>query len=188
MRARPPRVVMVGESAVGKTSLINYAKNGSIDENVRATTAANFFHYETSEFPIKVCDIWDTAGMEQYQALNSKYYESAQGAILTFDISSFASFERLDAIHKEVIEKAKTLPLIVVAANKSDAKDSEDVTEEEITEWCDKHGCKFFYTSAKTGENVIKLFDYVARALPESDENLSSLVITEDNHEIKHCC
>ena len=188
MKTRNPRVVLCGEVSTGKTSLVHFAINRAKTESPRTTTAALFSNYSTTDFPIRTIDIWDTAGMEQYRSLNSGYFESANGAILVFDITNYHTFEALEDFLKEFLEKTRYSPVIVVAANKVDLKDQEDVTEDEITEWCQAHGCTWFYTSALTGENVIKMFDYIARALPEIEETMSTVTVDEQREVVKHCC
>jgi small GTP-binding protein len=185
---KTPRVVLCGSMSSGKTSLAHYAVNNSKIDMVRPTTGAMFSRYSTSDFPIRSIDLWDTAGMEQYQSLNAGYYESANGAILVFDITSRSSFEKLEFFLKELLEKARAVPTIVVAANKYDLKaDEEEVTEDEIEEWCKSHGFLWFYTSALTGYNVIRLFDTITRNIPEIEETVSAISI-ENQEVVNRCC
>ncbi|EAY12522.1 small GTP-binding protein, putative [Trichomonas vaginalis G3] len=189
MKTRNPRCVMIGTTSVGKTTLVHYAINGTKTDSTRPTTAALFSHFETREFPIRQMDIWDTAGMEQYQSLNSEYFKGANGAILVFDITNFQSFEKLEPMYKDLLSYARSVPIIAVAANKCDRRnEAEEVTQEEIETWCKAHGCQFFYTSAITGENVMELFDHMARLLPEEVETVSSVSLEDNAEVIKHCC
>lgn len=189
MKTRNPRCVMVGSTSVGKTTLVHYAVNGVKTDYTRPTTAALFSHFETREFPIRQMDIWDTAGMEQYQSLNAEYFKGANGAILVFDVTNFHTFEKLDQLYKDLLAYSRNVPIVAVAANKSDLKkDNEEVTQEEIEAWCKGHGCPYYYTSAITGENVMELFDYMARTLPEEVEAISSVSLEDNAEVIKHCC
>ena len=186
--SKSPRVVLCGSISTGKTSLVHYAVNNTKIEATRPTTGALFSHYSTSDFPIRTIDIWDTAGMEQYQSLNAGYYESANGAILVFDITTYSSFEKLETLLKEILGKARSVPVIYVAANKYDMKENEEVTEEEINTWCKGHGFQWFYTSAITGHNVIKLFDTITRNIPEIEDPISTITVDEPQEVAKHCC
>ena len=100
------KIVIVGDSGVGKTNLITRYLKNDFKPETKATIGVEFSDkkYIYKNKTIKV-QIWDTAGQERYRSLTSMYYKGAKGAIFVYDISSKNSFESID---KWLIEMKKT--------------------------------------------------------------------------------
>jgi small GTP-binding protein len=139
------RVVTIGETAVGKTSLINRLINGKFVENENPTIGGNFLMYnETIQEHRVELQIWDTAGQEKYRSLSPIYCRDASGGILVFDLTNKETFLKLDNWRKIFTDAASQNALLYVVANKADMKDKFQVTIEEAEEWAEENGCPFF--------------------------------------------
>ncbi|OHT00135.1 Ras-related protein Rab5 [Tritrichomonas foetus] len=190
IKAKIPRIVVLGDTSVGKTSILNRLMQGAFDENAAATTSAAFFFYQPpAEDDVQDLQIWDTAGMEQYRSLNSLYYRNASAALLVFDVTSPSSFASLDKWHTDFVSNGPLQDLVVLAGNKSDLDFAVD--KDLVNLWCEKHHTKCFYTSAKSGENINDLFVYLSKIVPSLSESQEpECVILEKPSEPskKFCC
>lgn len=116
-------------------------------------------------------EIWDTAGQERYKSLAPMYYRNANAAILMFDLTDSQSFEKMIKWENELRLQAPENLIIKIVGNKSDLKNkptSNLVDDAKIVDFINTHqGLEFVETSAKTGENVEKLFQLIAQDLPD---------------------
>jgi len=188
MRTGKPKVVLVGDSSVGKTSMVNFLKSGCYINDSRATTAAMYFQYQSNEIQGRAIDIWDTAGMEQYQSLNSIYYEKASGVILACDLCKKRSLEKLNQYYEDISNHARGTPLFILVGCKNDLKKGHEVSQTDLMNWATEHGCRWFVTSSLTGENIVELFEYVVANTPENEQSLSTIILEEKHYEVEHCC
>ena len=107
----PLKVIILGDSGVGKTSLLNRYVNNKFDNRYQATIGADFRTKETEvEGTLVTLQIWDTAGQERYQSLGSAFYRGADACLLVFDLSSQESFRNLTAWHHEFMVQAGEVP------------------------------------------------------------------------------
>lgn len=159
------KVVVVGDAAVGKTSLIVRYVKGVYNPSYIITLGVNFFVQDIGIGTQKLrMQIWDTAGQERFGPVRQKYYMGARGALLVFDQSNKESFQRLDFWMDEVQRIAGDIPCVLVG-NKADLMPS--VTSEEIQEFVSKHNLAYVETSAKTGQNTVKPFFLLASLVLE---------------------
>eukprot|EP00755_Sulcionema_specki_P033651 Sspe_Gene.101231::Locus_75825_Transcript_1_1_Confidence_1.000_Length_952::g.101231::m.101231/K07921/RAB34; Ras-related protein Rab-34 len=171
------KIIVIGDSGVGKTALIRRIVEGSYDPNYKATIGVDFLqqHYEVFGIPF-LLSIWDTAGQERYQAMTRTYYNNSQAAILVYDVNDSTSFESittrwLPELRSVIHEK---IPLFLVG-NKSDLVHY--VSEKEATALALKEGMEYWPMSVKEnaifGKNGTKpapvqsLFDRVSSILVE---------------------
>jgi small GTP-binding protein len=173
------RVVLIGNAAVGKTSLFSRLIDNSFDEFERQTTGAQWrpFTYEADLGRIEL-QIWDTAGQEKFRSLGPLYYRKAAGAVAVFDITKSQSFDDLDTWISAFVEIAGTEATIFVAGNKADLEKDRQVCATVAAEWARDKGAQFYETSAKTGLNVREMFEKLAVALSRA-RNLTTNA--EDN-------
>jgi small GTP-binding protein len=183
MKTSVPRIVMLGSTSVGKTSLINRIVSDKFDTTLPPTTGAGFFQYKSPEPNSREIQIWDTAGMERFRSLNSIYYHRAVGAILVFDLTNYESFQALESWRQEFVSKTNPNAVIVLSGNKNDKEDDFEVEQSDIDAYVNEHGLKFFRTSAQTGENVIELITTLVSLLPPSE--VETTPIESEN---KGCC
>eukprot|EP01083_Nonionella_stella_P079748 218939_1 len=164
------KVIILGDSGVGKTSLMNKFVNDKFSKQYKATIGADFLTKEILiDDKLVTMQIWDTAGQERFQSLGVAFYRGADSCILVYDITDQKSFDSLDLWMDEFIAQAaprnpKEFPFVVLG-NKSDlAKTKRQVADAKARSWCkNKNDIPFFETSAKDNTNVEQAFQTVAR-------------------------
>merc|ERR1712205_70261 len=170
------KVIILGDSSVGKTSLMNQYVNKKFNTQYKATIGADFLTKEVS-IPERVVtmQIWDTAGQERFQSLGVAFYRGADACILVFDLTSKKSFQNLNTWREEFLVQSgpsdhDNFPFVVLG-NKVDLKDSRMVSVKEANQYCKENKiCSkdssdqpmFFETSAKDSKNVQAAFTTVA--------------------------
>jgi small GTP-binding protein len=166
------KVVLVGESGVGKTSIITQFIDQTFQEDQQSTTGGTFStksvkcgNNKTLKF-----EIWDTAGQERYRSLTKMFYKDANAAILVYDITRKDSFEQLKLYWAEQIKECPENIILVIAANKSDLFQKEEVDEEEARKLASDLGAIFVGTSAKQVESINQLFIEIAKKYTGSEQ------------------
>lgn len=113
--------------------------------------------------------IWDTAGQEHFRAVTRSYFRNAAGCLLVYDVTRRQTFAHVQDWLNDILEQAGEDITICLVGNKSDLEDSRQVTADEAEQWAKDNGIqRFVETSAKTGENVIKAYEEVARLIHEN--------------------
>ena len=163
IQAPQPRVVMIGDSSVGKTALVYRMCQGEWMEPA-PTVTTSFFSYHASDG--QEIQFWDTAGTERYRAVNSVYYHNATGAILVFDLTNRQSFDSLSSWVDEFMSLAQPGAILAVAGNKCDLQNQFQVSPEEGEQWAKSQNFDYFTTSAQSGFHVSELAEYMAQNLP----------------------
>ncbi|XP_048110000.1 ras-related protein Rab-7a isoform X1 [Alosa alosa] len=179
------KVIMMGNSGVGKSSLMNRFVNHRFTNLFRATIGTDFLTKEISvEGRSVVLHIWDTAGTERFQSLGTAFFRASHCCLLVFDVTSTASFYALDTwLHEFLSQQVKPLsptnfPLVVVG-NKTDLKNRQ-VSREEAQRWCRVAGADYIEGSAKEDVNVEKSFHQAACAALQYFEVKEDSVDTTD--------
>ena len=156
------KIVLVGDSGVGKTNLVKRFIDGQVPENLTNTIAVDFFSKDLmiKNHSVKV-QFWDTAGQEKYRAIANAYYKNAQGAIIVYEITNRETFENVSKWLQELNEFGEKGITVLLIGNKIDLKENRQVSFEEGQKIADAKGALFFETSAKTNEenSVTKAFD-----------------------------
>ena len=178
------KLVILGEVAVGKSSIAQRFVNGKFTNLHNPTVGALFLtkKIKVNDKYIKY-DIWDTAGQERYHSLTPMYYKNARAAVVVFDVTSSSSFERAQKWMTELFEKATPGIVIALCGNKIDLENRQ-VSKEEAEEYANKVGCLYMEVSAKTNENIDELFNQIGSRLPMIEEE-KPIVIIDDNNENK---
>ena len=159
------KIVIIGDAAVGKTSLINRFVEAKFKEDYRPTLGANLLRQNVE---IKVdgkqflCTlvIWDIAGQSRFELIRSLYFKGCVGAFLVYDCTRPTTFENITNIwlNELLINTGSTLSFVLIG-NKIDLKDSQSVLKEEGMELAEEiNATEFIETSAKSGENVTNAF------------------------------
>lgn len=155
------KVVFVGNSAVGKTSIINQYMYDSVSNDHEPTVGIDFFaktlHLEGRDIRMQ---IWDTAGQEKFHSLIPSYIRDSTVAVFVFDITQRQTFDDLEKWFKMVIDIAN--PQFVIVGNKCDLEANREVTKEEIAKYAESKSAKYIETSAVTPTNIKELFNIVA--------------------------
>lgn len=172
------RLVVLGDYAVGKSSIAcRYVRN-EFHQNEESTIGAafvsrtifcrgNYIKYE----------IWDTAGQERYNSLIPMYYRGAQVALIVYDITSRRSFDRAKSWVLELSQEKPKDFLKVIVGNKSDLEESREVSFAEGCEYAHTNNLLFYETSAKDGTNIESVFSDIAGVLPSAEEGDRDVVI-----------
>lgn len=169
------KLVLLGESAVGKSSLVLRFVKDQFDDYRESTIGAAFLTQTISldDTTTVKFEIWDTAGQERYKSLAPMYYRNANCAVVVYDITAPASLDKAKAWVKELQRQANDNIVIALAGNKLDlANDTTSGSSKRAIETSDAEayareaGLLFFETSAKTSENVKELFTAIAQKLP----------------------
>jgi small GTP-binding protein len=162
------RIVLIGDSAVGKTSILNRLVADIFNERESPTVGANFYNYTTTVDSLCVeLQVWDTAGQETFQALGPIYYRGAVGAVAVFDITKPETFSALVSWITSFSDVAGTKTKIAIVGNKTDLEDDRKVGTNEASDWALQAGYLFFEASAQSGEGVSAIFEGIARAVSQ---------------------
>ncbi|CCK71899.1 Rab family GTPase VPS21 KNAG_0I01080 [Huiozyma naganishii CBS 8797] len=185
------KLVLLGEVAVGKSSIVLRFVSNDFAENKEPTIGAAFLtqRVNINEHTIKF-EIWDTAGQERFASLAPMYYRNAQAALVVYDVTKPQSFIKARHWVKELHEQASKDIIIALVGNKIDMLD-EDPTErkvarEEGEKLAQEENLLFFETSAKTGANVNEVFLKIGENVPlkqaaDGSNNGSGLNVRRDN-------
>lgn len=160
--------LLLGESAVGKSSLVLRFVKGQFHEYQESTIGAAFLTQTVclDDTTVKF-EIWDTAGQERYHSLAPMYYRGAQAAIVVYDLTNPDTFVRAKNWIKELQRQANPNIVIALVANKLDLAAKRSVSEDEAKAYSDENGLLFIETSAKSGVNVNEVFVAIAKKLPK---------------------
>ena len=156
------KVVLVGESGVGKTCIIQRYVNNDYNENTESTTASTYTYkvvdYKQYNKSISF-DIWDTAGQELYRAMAKNFYLNAAIGILVYDVRRKDSFQALkDYWYEQLKQSGEENMVFGLAGNKCDLFQEEQVSEEEGKKFANSIGAIFHLTSCKESIGIDDLF------------------------------
>ncbi|KAK9448038.1 ras family-domain-containing protein [Limtongia smithiae] len=162
------KLVLLGESAVGKSSLVLRFVKDQFDDYRESTIGAAFLTQTIAldDSTTVKFEIWDTAGQERYKSLAPMYYRNANCAVVVYDITQAASLDKAKSWVKELQRQANENIIIALAGNKLDLEAKRQVDKSVAEAYAQECGLLFFETSAKSGENVTELFTAIAKALP----------------------
>jgi Ras-related protein Rab-11A len=153
------KIIIVGDSGVGKTNLLKRFVQNTYDEDTKATVGVEFFSnsYYINDKLIKI-ELWDTAGQERYKSITSAYYRGASGAIIVYDVTSKSSFKNVDKWFHEILEYASKNIKILMIGNKTDLKENIEISTEMSKDKGIELSIPVMETSAKNASNVKKAF------------------------------
>ena len=153
------KVVVVGDSGVGKTNLIKRFVSNTYNPNTKATVGVEFLSksYKINDQVFKI-EIWDTAGQERYKSITAAYYKGAKGALIVYDITQKDSFENINKWMSEVRDKSTKDLKILIVGNKTDLVNERQVSTEEALSKAKELESPVMEASALDGSNVKAAF------------------------------
>ena len=192
------QLLIIGDSTVGKTSIITRFANGTFNSNYLATVGLdNFTKDEIIDNKTIRIKIWDTAGQERYKSLTKGFFRNAEGVMLVYDVTNSETYENLkywmQSIKNNLGENMGEIPIIIIG-NKIDCQERE-VSVEEAENFWKEQGFPYFETSAKTGENIENTIKFLVKKVinvkeGNKDENKdytkSIKIEKDDKNEVKN--
>ena len=180
------KMILVGDSGVGKTNILSRYVNNEFSESTKSTVGVELGYKieEVNNTKVKV-QIWDTAGQERYKSITNTYYKGAKGALIVYDISRKESFLNVDKWIGDLKEFGEKNVCILLIGNKCDLENIRQVSTDEVSKKAQQYNIGFCETSALSAKNIDfafqKLIKLVAEKLPQTDEkygNQSSVIST----------
>ena len=187
------QLLIIGDSTVGKTSILSCFANGTFNSNYLATVGLENFTKDEiiDDKPIRI-KIWDTAGQERYKSLTKGFFRNAEGVMLVYDVTNSETYENLkfwlQSIKNNISSDMGDLPIIIIG-NKIDLEERE-VQFKEAEKFWKEQGYQYFETSAKTGENIDNTIKTLVKMVvnvkegkkkEENLENNNNIVLDKNN-------
>ncbi len=159
------KITIIGEPAVGKTSLSRRFVTGKFEADYLTTIGVDVYRKDMKiDDRAFVFQIWDLGGQEKYEKVRQNFYKGATGAILVFDLLRPDTFERLDYWIEEMKRNAGPIPF-AICGNKIDLVKGKNrkISKTHAEKFAKKIGASYFETSAKTGESVQPAFLWISQ-------------------------
>ena len=196
------KIVLVGDSGVGKTNLLlRYLKN-EFNTQTKATVGVEFGNTKVQiDNALIKAQIWDTAGQERYRSITSAYYKGAHGALIVYDITRKDSFDSVEKWLSDLKNNGEEKMVIMAIGNKCDMVNERVISTEDGEAKAQRNNIAFLETSALNATNVAKAFDeliqklYVAfkKDFEDNDEDdlgekANTIEIGTGNSKKEQCC
>jgi len=215
VRRSDVKLVLLGDSGVGKTSLATRLVHNEFHPFQESTIGASFLsktilvtrsvaeegsntesdssralHASDTEECQVDFKIWDTAGQERYQSLTPLYFRGARVAVLVFDVCRLHSFQTLQTWVDTLSQNGPEDIILAVVGNKSDLADHRSVKEEDARQFAEKVGAFYVESSARDNQNVQELFDELARRVAQTSipRNNESTIDLDEAPNTSWCC
>ena len=188
------KVLLLGNSYVGKTCILLRFSEDSFNENYELTIGLNY-RIKTLNIdnnPIKM-QIWDTSGEEKFKAIARNFYRGAHGVLLVYDICEKNSFLDVRDWIEQIVENTDNDNIVMIlCGNKSDKKKERKITKEEGENLAKNYGIPFFECSAKNNTNINEMFNTMAQNIYSKVGNRYSIAVKLNSNTFKKkmgkCC
>ncbi|GFX42493.1 ras and EF-hand domain-containing protein [Trichonephila clavipes] len=190
------KVVFVGDSGTGKTSILQRFCTDSFKSTFSATIGVDF-QVKTIEVDGEriALQLWDTAGQERFRSMTHQYFRKADGIIVVYDVTSETTFRNVRNWMHNIQEGAQDSVLILLIGNKVDLCESETdrvIRTKDGVRLADEYGSLFFETSAKTGDSVCEAIEALASILKTKEDEAMEQVLKLQEEEMekkkRKCC
>ena len=189
------KVILLGESSVGKTSLIKVAIGKKFNSSELTTYSANYsikkFNYNGKEYTF---NLWDTIGQEKYRALTKMFFKDSKIIILVYDITSEKSFKELEYWYNQVVnELGKEGYYLAIVGNKNDLYNQEKINKDQGKKFAESKKGKFKLTSAKDDPlSFNSLLEQMFKEFIDNNKdylnNIKKTAITNKGKKKGKCC
>ncbi len=163
------KICLLGDAAVGKTSTIRRYVLDKFDDKYIVTIGTKLskkditYRFTDSQILLTLL-IWDIIGQKEFKRLHSMYYSGAKGAIVVCDITRKETLESVHGWISSIFKVTGEIPLVIIG-NKNDLKDRAELSSDDVQRVASKYDAPFFFTSAKTGENVDQTFKALGKRI-----------------------
>lgn len=199
------KITLIGDSGVGKSSIIGRFITGFFNEEMNSTLGLNYSQklYEKNGKKISL-NLWDTAGQEKFRSLGKNFYNDSFIIIIVYDICNKASFQSIKEVWYPDIQRfGEKVNIIALVGNKKDKYEEEEVPEEEAKSYAKEIDANFFLVSANSGDGIEQMFHSLAdnffdiefiKKIDEAKESrIDSIVLDRassrvDKSKNKSCC
>jgi small GTP-binding protein len=157
------KIVVVGASSVGKSSIVQRLVHDRFLESGTTTCGADFYTYQCPvDNQMVRLQIWDTAGQERFRSISRSYFRNAAGAVLVYDITSLSSFDELADWLNDIQKLCLPNAYVLLVANKIDREEERQVSQQQVDDFCKEHKIAVVETSARNGKGVKEAFHRLA--------------------------
>ena len=176
------KLLVVGDSSVGKTNFVMRLINNEFSKNYMTTSGIDL---KTTDIEIKNkkihIQLWDTAGQEKYKAITKNLFLKVMGALIIYDITNEASYNNLKSWVKLIKEECGKHMQLIILGNKSDLDAQRKISKDEAINYAKEQKIDYIETSSKTGENVKKAVTMICESILENKEMNDSSSFVLDN-------
>lgn len=192
------KILLIGDSGVGKSSIMNRYCNGTFDLGMYQTIGVDFMIKEVI-IDNKICkiQIWDTSGQERFRTITSSYYRGVDGIFCVFDINNPNSFYNLNDWVNDISNYVYDEVCISLMGNKCE-KIPKIVNSDDISNFCEKNDLDYYEVSAKNNTNIENAFSSFLNVVYENRVKnrviLPTKTLSADMHQsidkksFKRCC
>ena len=196
------KITLVGDSGVGKSSIIGRFVTGIFIKDMSSTAGLNYSQklYEKDGKKVNL-NLWDTAGQEKFRSLGRNFYKDSYIIIIVFDITNRMSFINAKEVwYNEIKNYGEKFKFLSLVGNKSDKYEEEEVTDEEAISFAKEIDAKFFLVSAHTGDGIDKMFhtladnffdeEFMSKVDQSKEDRLDSIILKKEDlkHKSYNCC
>ena len=196
------KITLVGDSGVGKSSIIGRFVTGIFIKDMSSTAGLNYSQklYEKDGKKVNL-NLWDTAGQEKFRSLGRNFYKDSYIIIIVFDITNRMSFINAKEVwYNEIKNYGEKFKFLSLVGNKSDKYEEEEVTDEEAVSFAKEIDAKFFLVSAHTGDGIDKMFhtladnffdeEFMSKVDQSKEDRLDSIILKKEDlkHKSINCC
>ncbi|XP_040886544.1 EF-hand calcium-binding domain-containing protein 4B isoform X2 [Toxotes jaculatrix] len=185
------KVVLVGNSSVGKTSLLRSFCEGRFHPSTTATVGIDYSVKTLTLDNMQVAmQLWDTAGQERYRSITKQFFRKADGVVVMYDVTVEESFKAVRPWLANVQEAAGEGIPVLLLGNKMDMDGDREVSFKEAEQLAYENKVMFFEVSAYTGKNVAESLTHLARVLMEQEDRVrdTTVILSAQPIKKKACC
>ena len=189
MESTTAKLILVGTSSVGKTSIVNKIVSGEFNPISTPTLSSQYSHYSFDYDGTKFSfQIWDTAGDEKFRSIVPMFYRDSKAAFIVFALDSLESFKEVDYYYSTLtnFEKIEDIAVFIVG-NKLDLVNNRMVSYEQGEEYAKTKNATYFEVSAKNGNGIVELFNSAAKEVLEKGK-VTIISALEESKDKKCSC